>query len=115
MDNKGLLLDRDTDEPYYAFGRTQAINDTYKDKWAIKSIVKTVDDIKPVFAPAGTGVYGGLYILCDGPEQIECLKTEEFLDYVKSLKKYKSGGYYTYSSKDLERYLNWKNYETEKS
>lgn len=115
MDNKGLLLDRDTDEPYYAFGRTQAINDTYKDKWAIKSIVKTVDDIKPVFVPAGTGVYGGLYILCDGPEQLECLKTEEFLDYVKSLKKYKSGGYYTYSSKDLERYLNWKNYETEKS
>ncbi len=113
--SKDKLESRATTEPWYAFGRTQAINDTYKDKWAIKSIVKTVDDIKPVFAPAGTGVYGGLYILCDGPEQLECLKTEEFLDYVKSLKKYKSGGYYTFSSKDLEKYLNWKNYETEKS
>ena len=109
MDNKLTLLDRATDEEWYAFGRTQAIKDTFVDKWAIKSIIKTLDDINPVLAPAGSGVYGGLYILCDGPEQLECLKTEEFLNYVKSLKKYKSGGYYTFSSKDLEKYLNWKN------
>lgn len=113
--NKGRLLDRSTEEPWYAFGRTQAINDTYKDKWAIKSIVKTLDDINPVKAPAGTGVYGGLYILCDGPEQLECLKTNEFLNYVKALKKYKSGGYYAFSSKDLEKYLNWKNYGKEET
>ena len=109
MDNKAKLLDRCTDEPWYAFGRTQAINDTFKDKWAVKSIIKTIEDINPVEAPAGTGTYGGLYILCDNPEQLECLKTEEFMNYVKSLKKYKSGGYYTFSSKDLEKYLNWKN------
>ena len=112
--NKGKLLDRCTNEPWYAFGRTQAINDTYKDKWTIKSIIKTVDDINPVKAPAGTGVYGGLYILCDGPEQLECLKTDTFMEYVKSLKKYKSGGYYTFSSKDLEKFLNWYNFYMKK-
>lgn len=105
--NKGRLLDRSTEEPWYAFGRTQAINDTYKDKWAIKSIIKTLDDINPIKAPAGTGVYGGLYILCDDEKQLECLKTEMFMEYVKALKKYKSGGYYTFSSKDLEKFLNW--------
>ena len=114
-ENRERLEARATTEPWYAFGRTQAINDTYKDKWAIKSIVKTLSDINPIKAPAGTGVYGGLYILCDSPEQLECLKTEEFLNYVKALKKYKSGGYYTFSSKDLENYLNWYNYNKRQS
>ena len=112
-EHKEKLEARATTEPWYAFGRTQAINDTYKDKWAIKSIVKTVDDCHPVLAPSGTGVYGGLYIL---PKDVEgdvenyligVLKSQDFLDYVKMLGKYKSGGYYTYSSKDLENYLNW--------
>ena len=69
-----------------------------------------LDDLNPVKAPAGTGVYGGLYILCEDEHQLDCLKTEGFLNYVKSLRKYKSGGYYTFSSKDLENYLNWYNY-----
>lgn len=106
-DNKGKLLDRDTDEPYYAFGRTQAIGDTYKTKYAIKNIVKTVDDLKPIKVEPGTGVYGGLYIQCDYPLFIDSLNWETFLKYVKSLKKYKSGGYYTYSSKDLQKFLDW--------
>ena len=110
---KEKLEARATDEPWYAFGRTQAINDTYKDKWAVKSIVKKISDCQPVHAPAGTGVYGGLYIL---PKNVEgdvqdylmgVLKTQDFLNYVKMLGKYKSGGYYTFSSKELENYLNW--------
>lgn len=35
------------------------------------------------------------------------LNTSEFVKYIASLKKYKSGGYYTYNSKDLESYLNY--------
>ena len=106
--SKDKLESRATTEPWYAFGRTQAINDTWKDKWAIKSIVKTPDDLKPVEAPAGTGVYGGLYILTEHPEGLKALETQDFMNYVKMLGKYKSGGYYTYSSKELENYLNYK-------
>ena len=105
--NKGRLLDRDTDAPYYAFGRTQALGDTYKVKYSIKSIVKTVEDLKPIRVEPGTGVYGGLYIQCDYPLFIDSLNWDTFLKYVKSLKKYKSGGYYTYSSKDLQKFLDW--------
>ena len=105
--HKDKLEARSTTEPWYAFGRTQAINDTYKDKWAIKSIVKTLADLKPVEAPAGTGVYGGLYILTEHPEGLKALETQDFMNYVKMLGKYKSGGYYTFSSKELENYLNW--------
>ena len=105
--SKDKLESRATNEPWYAFGRTQAINDTWKDKWAIKSLVKTIYDVKPVKAPSGTGVYGGLYILTEHPEGLKVLETEDFMNYVKMLGKYKSGGYYTFSSKELENYLNW--------
>ena len=105
--SKDKLEERATTEPWYAFGRTQAINDTWKDKWAIKSLIKTLDDVKPVEAPAGTGVYGGLYILTEHPEGLKVLETQDFMNYVKMLGKYKSGGYYTFSSKELENYLNW--------
>ena len=106
-ENREKLENRATTEPWYAFGRTQAVNDTCKNKWAIKSIIKTQDDLKPVEAPAGTGVYGGLYILTEHPEGLETLETQDFMNYVKMLGKYKSGGYYTFSSKELENYLNW--------
>jgi hypothetical protein len=36
----------------------------------------------------------------------EKLSKPEFMDYIKALRKYKNGCYYTFSSKDLERYLN---------
>ena len=107
-EHKEKLEGRATTEPWYAFGRTQAINDTWKKKWAIKSLIKTLDDVKPVEAPAGTGVYGGLYILTEHQEGLKALETQDFMNYVKMLGKYKSGGYYTFSSKELENYLNWK-------
>lgn len=105
--NKEKLEARSTTEPWYAFGRTQAINDVRREKWAIKSIVKTLGDVKPVRVPTGSGVYGGLYILTKHPEGLKVLETEDFMNYVKMLGKYKSGGYYTFSSKELENYLNY--------
>lgn len=107
-ENKNKLLERATDEPWYAFGRTQSIKDTYKEKWAVKSTIKDLSE--PIYkcVPAGNGVYGGLYILTEHPEGLKALETQDFMNYVKMLGKYKSGGYYTFSSKELENYLCWK-------
>lgn len=106
-ENKNTLLARATDEPWYAYGRTQAIKDTFKEKWAVKSTIKDLSEPICKRVPAGSGVYGGLYILTEHPEGLKALETEEFMNYVKMLGKYKSGGYYTFSSKELENYLNW--------
>lgn len=106
--HRGRLESRKTGEPWYAFGRTQAIGDTYKDKWAVRSIIRGPEDMRPVKAIAGVGVYGGLYILTEHPEELKSLETQDFMNYVRMLGKYKSGGYYTFSSKELENYLNWK-------
>ena len=105
---------------WYAFGRTQAINDTYKWKLPVSSLISPQTKPKITIATEGTGVYGGLYILpVDGQDgdirkQMEIFQwvkeklwSTDFLLYVKALRKYKSGGYYTFSSKDLENYLNY--------
>ena len=107
-ENKDTLLARATDEPWYAYGRTQAIKDKFKEKWAVKSTIK--DLTEPIYrrVPSGNGVYGGLYILTEHPEGLKVLETQDFMNYVKMLGKYKSGGYYTFSSKELENYLCWK-------
>ena len=109
---KDRLLKRDIRDKtkWYEFGRSQGIKDTYKDKYGINSLIRDTNDIKLVYCPAGTGVYSGLYIttVLSADELKEILHTDEFVNYVQSLGKYKSGGYYTYSAKELELYLNYK-------
>jgi adenine-specific DNA-methyltransferase len=92
---------------WYLFGRTQAIGDVNKPKLAINTIIKDVGSIKINEVPAGMGVYSGLYILYNGDYDTirRILLSEDFVRYVKSLRKYKSGGYFTFSSKDLKNYL----------
>ena len=115
LENKSKLLKRSSenkaDSYWFAFGRSQAINDTYKNKISINALLRTSADLKIIFAPAGTGVYSGLYLI--GNEQClskisEILLNEEFLIYISLLGKYKSGGYYTFSSKDIKAYLDYK-------
>ncbi len=107
-----LTKDRDIadDQYWYLFGRTQALKDVSKMKFAINTIIKDQVSIKLEKVPEGEGLYSGLYILTEIEfEEIEQLvRSEDFIDYIKSLKNYKSGGYYTFASKDLEQYLNYK-------
>lgn len=111
INNKELLLKRSlsADTKWYEFGRTQAIKDTYKNKFGVNALFKTKNDIRITNCPAGTGVYGGLYILTDCSDKIikEILCSENFIDYCKFIGKYKSGGYYTISSKELSNFLNY--------
>ena len=102
--------DIEDDKYWYLFGRTQALRDVSKMKYAINTIIKDIDSIKIECVPPGSGLYSGLYILTDinfeTIKQLIC--SEDFISYVKLLKNYKSGGYYTFASKDLEEYLNYK-------
>lgn len=111
--HKADLLKKHTEEQkpdWYLYGRTQALKDVYSMKYSINSIIKEVKTIKLIDVPVGSGLYSGLYILTEVPFDIleSAIKSEEFINYLAMLKNYKSGGYYTYSSKDLEQYLNYK-------
>lgn len=115
VENKSKLInrsnERNAEKFWYAFGRSQAIGDTYKDKLAINSLLRSKKDFKFTPAPAGTGVYGGLYIVSDTipiRDIAKALKTDEFVSYIELLGKYKSGGYYTFSSKDVKAFLDYK-------
>ncbi len=111
--HKAALLKDTTEENnpnWYLYGRTQALKDVAVPKLAINTTVKDIKSLKVNFVPAGAGLYSGLYILSDVNFSIieAILLNDEFINYISSLKKYKSGGYYTYNSKDLEVYLNHK-------
>ena len=99
----------DKDAPWHGFGRSQGIKDVYRQKFAINTLIRNVNDIKLQPCPPRTGVYSGLYILTDyGFDELRSiLCSDDFVKYISQLGKYKSGGYYTFSSKDLAQYLNY--------
>ena len=107
-----LASERDVEnkELWYLFGRSQAIKDVHRDKLAINTIIKGKDSIRLEKVAAGKGVYGGLYFLTDIDEQEirELIVSDDFVEYVRMLANYKSGGYYTFASRDVEQYLNYK-------
>ena len=101
----------ENEKNWFAYGRSQAINDTYKDKISINTLIKSSSDLKIVDVKSGNGVYSGLYILSeniDGDKIKEVLLDKEFGDYISLLGKYKNGGCYTFSSKDVKYYLDYK-------
>lgn len=102
--------DENLTKDWYLYGRSQALKDVFTDKIAINTIIKDINSIKLNVVPAGSGLYSGLYILTTVPFSIieSVIKSDSFINYIKTLKKYKSGGYYTFNSKDLEHYLNFK-------
>ncbi len=113
--NKEVLENRDIDlssgTPWYAFGRTQGINDTFKNKFTVNTLIRDKRDLKIFHAPPGVGVYSGLYIMGDGlniDKIKDLLISQDFETYVSLLGKYKSGGYYTFSTKDIKVFLNYK-------
>lgn len=120
--HKEELLKGGPDLPtFYGYGRTQALTDTYKENTAINNLARDKADMRIEHARKGEGVYGGYYIIANTQtsnatsnhdvttEDIErILMTDEFMEYVRALKKYKSGGYYTFNTKDAEQYINTK-------
>ena len=106
---KKRSYDKNSMNAWWLIGRRQGINDVNKNKVSINNVIKNVDSIKTEEIPAGTQVYSGYYIMGLDIENVDRLvKTVDFIQYVKSLKKYKSGGYFTFSPKDLQKFLNWK-------
>ena len=114
LNNKDALIKRASDsDVFYAFGRSQGVKDVFRDKVSVNCLIKDTSDIKMEVAPVGTGVYSGLYILIEekglGVDDIKnALFKDDFLKYLKFLGKFKSGGYMTFSSFELESYLNFK-------
>lgn len=110
--HKEKLLQRDSDDNqnWFLFGRSQAIQDVYKNKIAINTTIRDLGSIKLNYVEAGKGLYSGLYILSDHSfsEIQKTLMNDEFINYLSLLKNYKSGGYFSFSSIELEKYLSFK-------
>lgn len=110
-ENKEMLLNRDIDKgtPWYGFGRSQAIQDTHKKKFVLNTLYSKKEDVRLVRCPDVAVVYGGIYILGPIKQEIleEILYSDKYIQYVKTIGKYKSGGYYTLGSKEVENFINF--------
>lgn len=98
-------------QDWYAYGRSQAISDVKYERIAINQLIKDVNSVKMEKVAPGEGVYSGLYIISNkySFEEIESvIKSEDFVDYVRAVFKCKSGGYFTFSTDDLGKYLIFK-------
>ena len=98
---------------WWLYGRTQAINDYGNgNRYSINNLIRCKEDIKVHALFHTYGVYSGFYISADetfGPlEWMEYLYNDEFVNYVKVIGRYKNGGYYAFTSKDLQNFLNYK-------
>ena len=112
MRNKAIEMEVDIENPaWYLYGRTQALNDVKYNKVAINNLIRNSDDIKLYFivGEEQTGVYSGYYIPLYNRdietkvmEKIRLDLSNDFVEYIKAVGKYKNGGYYTFSSKELE-------------
>ena len=116
MKNKASEMGVDTERSdWYLYGRTQALNDVKYNKIAINNLIRNSDDINTcVLRDGQNGVYSGYYIpMCDKNTEMKVMNVvhyylcDDFVDYVKAVGKYKNGGYYTFSSKELESWLNY--------
>ena len=108
--NKESLLKRSIDNPistWHLYGRTQALQDTHKSKVSINTMCRNKDDLKIHLVKEGSGVYSGLYILSPFTltEIRSILQSDHFVDYVKTFNNFKSGGYYTFKSSTIAKYL----------
>ena len=110
------LCDKELEEKYSNLRniskRITADFNSFKEKIFINCLIKDTTDIKMEIAPAGTGVYSGLYLLIEDENlNIQNVKNvlynEGFLQYLRFLGKFKSGGYMTFSSIELENYINY--------
>ena len=120
LERRAERLDIDmTQENWYLYGRTQAIKDVNKYRVSCNNLIRDKNDVILRELPANTAVYSGFYIIRNGMlqnrkemkllyQQVDdALKTNLFANYVKSIGKSKNGGYYTFSTKDLEQFLNY--------
>lgn len=108
---KDLLKGKDEYPGWYLFGRTQALADVFRPKLSVNALARNKSDFKLIELKEGEGIYSALYVITDFDIDFEVIKSiiasDDFIEYIKILKKYKSGGYYTFNSKDLEQFINY--------
>ena len=120
MRSKAIEMEVDIENPaWYLYGRTQALNDVKYDKVAINNLIRNEEDIKVYFLfdtvrDRQYGIYSGYYIPIYNKAMastilkvIHYYLADDFVEYIKAVGKYKNGGYYTFSSKELEMWLNY--------
>lgn len=110
LSNKTKLekRDMDGDGPFYRYARTQGLKDINHPKLAVQNIVSNeAERCRLVEVPAEALIYSGIMVI---PRDnlyfsvIEILKSKDFCRYIRLIGKDMSGGYKSFTTKDIKRY-----------
>lgn len=105
-----------TNNIWFIYGRYQGIKDMSKYRIAVNNLINNEENsVKIKLLKPGDGIFSGFYITFDNDDEllseydriVSLLKSKTFRKYISLLGKYKNGGYFTFSSKDLQIYLNY--------
>lgn len=115
LTSKARKMDVGITKPtWWLYGRTQALNDVKLNKIIVNNLIRNKEDIKIEILSKNTGIYSGFYIPlyeCYDDNMVKkivsSIRNDGFVSYIKAVGKYKNGGYYTFSSKELEAWLNF--------
>lgn len=107
LENKEELLarNRDKNSQWFEFGRSQGIQNSYKEKIVLSTLV--LEKVDFYFLPKDTFVYSGIFITkkvddIDWKIIEDTLSSEEFYQYIRLTGKDFSGGYKSMSSKQIK-------------
>lgn len=96
--------------PWYALGRSQGIVCISRDKYCATSLYNGSGNMNMTPVPAGTGVYGGGFII-ESQISFAQLKTwlsaDSFWQYVQAVGNERQNGYYQITTADMHRYLSY--------
>lgn len=112
MTHQNQLINRSLSDPtkWWAYGRNQAISDLKQIKVTINLVIKNQASIKTTIVTNGL-VYSGLYVVAKSLAHAKAIQTlissQLLIDYVKLLGKYKSGGYWSFNSKQLNHFISF--------
>lgn len=112
IENKNILLKRDLENKdiWWGFGRTQSIKDLDKIKVSVNTTIKTINSIKTKVIKNGL-ILSGLYVIAENIDQAnkieKIVNSKHFINYISILSKYKSGGYYTFNSTELNKFISF--------
>lgn len=107
-------LGKDTaKENWWLYGRSQAISDTFVEKYAVGSLISADNKPKITHAPAGTGVYGGVYIksrmspmLFYSAISLFRRNMDRYWEFARQIGHKKNGGYYYVSAYEMQSFIN---------
>ena len=105
QNHRNILDNRDTNQPYYLYGRTQGLGQVGKKKWVFNPYIAPTDIVPYIYEiDENSIVYAGLYALKEELPNPRILLSDKFMSYARQHGRQICGEYIVVSSRILNAF-----------